>query len=95
MKNKVAVATYQGVEKLMLKWKFSPPPPSKSLQCFSFLSECLPLDFWHFFIDKKISWKPVQKKLFACVCICGKYDTYVKQTYGECMWNFHIYLGER
>lgn len=54
MKNKVAVATYRGVEKLMLKGKFT-PPPSQPLQCFSFLSECLPLDFWHFFIDKKIS----------------------------------------
>ena len=29
MKNKVAVATYQGVEKLMLKGKFSPPPLSR------------------------------------------------------------------
>lgn len=26
MKNKVAVATYRGVEKLMLKGKFTPPP---------------------------------------------------------------------
>lgn len=34
MKNKVAVATYQGVEKLMLKWKFSPPPPLSRFSVF-------------------------------------------------------------